>query len=194
MIWLRGQYFFLSFPSVWDTLMFVPQHRYCFVFPWSILYHWALLWREKVKVTGVDKWVPSLEWRPGLLAIVQTWQKYIPGVAVLHSLETLEKTLVVCHSLKNQELFPSGGRFEASAEFCYTLSLPGVHHQPAPRHQIFPLPTCNGHVHPEALCWSPGIQVSCIWHHHWDLCLTRKTGVCHWEWCYLWAFCWHSIL
>ena len=31
--------------------MFVPQHRYCFVFPRSILYHWALLWREKVRVT-----------------------------------------------------------------------------------------------------------------------------------------------
>ena len=63
-------------------------------------------------------------------------------------------------------LIPAGGRFEDPKEFYCPPSVPGIHHQPAPRHQIFPLPACDGHGHPEALCWSPGIQVSCIWHHH----------------------------
>ena len=166
MIWLRGQYFFLSskFLRHLNVCATITDIVLSLLGPYCTTEHYCEERRSESLVLTNESQV----WngRPGLLAIEQTWQKYIPRMAVLHSLETLEKTLVVCHSLKNQELFPSGGRFETSAEFCYTLSLPGIHHQPAPRHQIFPLPTCNGHIHPEALCWSPGIQVSCIWHHH----------------------------
>lgn len=44
-----------------------------------------------------------------------------------------------------------------------SLSLsPGVHHQPAPWQQVLPLPPRHGHLHPEALCRSPGLQVGFV--------------------------------
>lgn len=53
----------------------------------------------------------------------------------------------------------------AMCSFLSWLSLsmsPGVHHQPAPWQQVLPLPPCHGHLHPEALCRSPGLQVGFV--------------------------------
>lgn len=107
--------------------------------------------------------------RPGAVGIEQARQRYRHRIEILHSLpmgDTRENTESLSFLKEARVLFSAGDRPEASSEPWYAPSPLGLHHQPAQRHQVFPLPTCNGHIHPETLCWGPGIQVSSIWRHY----------------------------
>lgn len=106
---------------------------------------------------------------PGVVGTERTRQKLRHRVEILRPLP-VENTGVNIDSLPPREearvLCSAGDSYGASRGPSYPPSRPGIHHQPAQRHQVFPLPACNGHVHPEALCWSAGIQVNFIWHHY----------------------------
>lgn len=143
-------------------MVFMPPTQVSFCLPLvHVVPPSVIVKGEAQRDTGTDEpqvWIGD----PVGVGTVQTRQKSRHRMEILRALpmgNTRENTDSLLSLEEARVLFSVGARSEACSDPWYPLSLPGVHHQPAQRHQVFPLPACDGYVHPETLCWSPGIQV-----------------------------------